>query len=154
MSDRKYQQRGYMESDRDRGGDREKGGEERPRPPRPPRDPRDAPRGRGLGGPTASVFRCARCGLAQPVATAMAAAARCPGCGSDLHACTNCLSFDSSAPNQCRQPGVTRIARKDARNDCALFDPRLRQESTAETPAAEKAKPNDARAAFDALFKL
>ncbi|MCB1009065.1 MAG: hypothetical protein KDB94_09235 [Acidobacteria bacterium] len=150
MSDRKYQQRGYMQSD-----DRERRGPREERGPRPPRDPRDAPRGRGLGGPTASVFRCARCGTSQQVAAAAASDAQCTSCGADLHSCTNCLSFDSAAPNQCRVPGVERIARKDQRNDCGSFEPRLRQESTAETEA-RKSSPggNDARAAFDALFKI
>jgi len=158
MSDRKYQQRGYQDSgDRDRERSRER---EPPSGPRPPRDPSEAPRGRGLGGPTASVFRCARCGTAMPVAAAVAAEARCANCGSDIHTCTNCLSFDTAAPNQCRQPNVARVARKDSRNDCALFDPRLRQESTAETPPGgggnrgPGGKVDDARAAFDALFKL
>jgi hypothetical protein len=149
MSDRKYQQRGYQDADRK---DRERR-DERPAGPRPPRDPREAPRGRGLGGPTASVFRCARCGRAQPVARAMGLEAVCE-CGADLHACTNCLSFDSGAPNQCRVPGIARVARKDVRNSCGSFEPRLRQESTAETPAGEKQRPDDPRAAFDALFKI
>ena len=159
MSDRKYQQRGSQDSDpreRERGAGR-------PAAPRPPRDPGTAPRGRGLGGPTTSVFRCARCGTAMTVAAAVAPEARCGNCGSDIHACTNCLSFDTGASNQCRQPGVARVARKDARNDCALFDPRLRQESTAETPpgggspgggAGRSGRVEDARAALDALFKL
>ncbi len=133
-----------MESD-----ERERGRPERERGPRPPRDPRDAPRGRGLGGPTTSVFRCARCGKAESVAAAAALDGRCASCGADLHSCSNCLSFDTGAPNQCRVPGVARVKRKDARNECASFEPRLRQESTAETPAG---RPSDARAAFDALF--
>lgn len=161
MSDRKYQQRGYQESDRQ---ERERGQEsDRPRVPRPPRDPREAPRGRGLGGPTQSVFRCARCGTAQPLAAAMAADARCAACSADLHTCTNCLSFDTGAPNQCRQPGIIRVPRKDQRNDCPQFDPRERQESTAETPGGGRppgegkggsGRAADARAAFDALFKI
>lgn len=159
MSDRKYQQRGYQDSDaRDRDRDR---GSERPSGPRPPREPSEAPRGRGLGGPTASVFRCARCGTAMTLAAAVAADARCANCGSDIHSCTNCNSFDTGAPNQCRQAGVARVARKDARNECALFDPRLRQESTAETPpggggrsGGSGGRADDARAAFDALFKI
>ncbi len=121
--------------------------------PRPPRDPSDAPRGRGLGGPTTTVFRCAPCGAAQPVAAAAAADGACAGCGADLHTCTNCLSFDSAASNQCRVAGIERIARKDRRNACPSFEPRLRQESTAETAPAKPSGPDAARAAFDALFK-
>jgi len=95
------------------------------------------------------------------VAAAAAPDARCANCSSDIHTCTNCLAFDTGAPNQCRQPGVARVARKDVRNECALFDPRLRQESSAETPPGggggnkgPGGRVEDARAAFDALFKL
>lgn len=134
--------------------ERERRSESKPTGPRPPRDPRDAPRGRGLGGPTASVFRCARCGAARQVAVAAAADAKCESCGADLHTCTNCQSFDSAAPNQCRVPGIPRVARKDQRNECASFEPRLRQESTAETEPRKPEGSSDARAAFDALFKI
>ncbi len=80
----------------------------------------------------------------------MALAARCTGCASDLHTCTNCAHFDPGAPGQCRQPVVERIARKSVANACPEFSPRERQEF-----AVEKAAPaaKDPRAAFDALFK-
>jgi len=144
MSDRKYKQRGYMDGE----GERKTSGSA---PPRPPRDPREAPRGRGLGAPTESAFRCARCGASATVAEAMSAAARCAGCGSDLHTCTNCTSFDPASPHECRQPMPERIAKKDRANSCELYAPRVRQEHAPEKPAPA---PDDPRAAFDALFKF
>lgn len=155
MSDRKYRQRGYQDSGRppDRGeGERAgEGGAPQERPAGRP-DPREKPRGRGLGAPTAEVFRCARCGREEAVGVAMATDARCAQCGTDLHACTNCASFDSGARFECRQPVPARVSPKDRANRCELFAPRLRAEFAREQPAAER--PNDARAAFDALFKF
>lgn len=153
MSDRKYKQRGYMSSEGEkRHGPRTEG-------PRPPRDPRDAPRGRGLGSPTVSAFRCARCGELSSVGLAAALEARCGKCGADLHTCTHCSHFDPAAPLQCRQPIGERVAKKDQANRCERFDPRLRQEFEAEKPPAGTGSPGsgsakDSRAAFDALFKL
>jgi len=150
MSDRKYKSRGYQESDRSSSPRPERAAPP-PRPPAPPPDKREKPRGRGLGAPTESVFRCARCGEPAPVGTAAAPEARCAGCGADLHTCTNCVSFDPGARFECRQALAVRVAPKDRGNRCELFDPRTRQEF-----AQEKAKPagGDARSAFDALFKL
>lgn len=153
MSDRKYKQSGYQDSgssSRDSArprGDRPSGAA---RPAGGARDPRDAPRGRGLGAPTASAFRCASCGELQSLAAAAGLTARCTGCGSDLHTCTNCAHFDPGAAAQCRKPQVELVARKSTANSCPEFEPRERQEF-----AAEKAAPaaKDPRAAFDALFK-
>ena len=99
--------------------------------------------------PTATVFRCAACGrsTASPPA---ALDARCAACGAALHTCTNCLSFDSGAPRECRQPVPERIAKKGEANRCELFSPRLAQDFERE----ERRAPDDPRAAFDALFKL
>ncbi|MEO7795436.1 MAG: hypothetical protein ABIV06_11755 [Thermoanaerobaculia bacterium] len=153
MSDRKYKQSGYQESgssSRDashRDGERSSGAS---RPAQGPRDPRDAPRGRGLGAPTASAFRCASCGELSSIGAAAGLTARCAACGADLHSCTNCAHFDPGAPAQCRQPQVTLVARKSKANECVLFEPRERQEFAAEKPAPAA---KDPRAAFDALFK-
>lgn len=127
--------------------------------PRPPRDPRDAPRGRGLGSPTVSAFRCARCGELSSVGLAAAPDARCARCGSDLHTCTHCSHFDPAAAFQCRQPIRERVAKKDMANRCDLFDPRVAQEfegqrQSAGSDSSATGGAKDPRAAFDALFKL
>ena len=139
MSDRKYRQRGYQDDE-----PREK----RSRP-SGPRERSDKPRGRGLGKPTKSVFRCSRCGEVQAFGQEVPFDATCSGCGDDLHTCTNCVHFDSSAPMECRQPIEERIPKKSKANECELFEPRTTQEFDQESPP-----PDDARAAFDALFKL
>lgn len=135
---RKYRQQGYQDDER---GSRSRGASG-------PRPQREGPRGRGLGKPTATRFKCARCG-ARVLETDVAPDAVCAGCGSDLHTCTNCTYFDTSAPNECRQPVEARIAKKSQRNECRHFQAKTVQEfaSDSEGPA-----PSDAKSAFDDLF--
>ncbi len=142
MSDRKYRHRGYKDSESERT-------ERRPAGPRPTRE---GPRGRGLGAPTATVFRCRECGRRQELMGPIGSLASCAGCGADLHACVNCLHFDPSRPKECRKDPPERVANKSKGNECALFAPRTVQEfaSEGETSSARK---DDPRAAFDALFK-
>ena len=141
MSDRKYSQKGYQDSDRDRGASRRDFG-------RPSSAPRreGAPRGRGLGKPTATVMRCAVCGTMQD-AGGIEPASTCSKCKTDLHTCTHCTHFDSGAVHQCRQPIELPIRSKAKRNGCGLFAPRLTQEQ-----ARDSDRPDDAKSAFDALF--
>lgn len=134
---RKYRQRGYQDEE-PRGRPTGSG----PRPDRP-----EGPRGRGLGRPTATVFRCARCGEKQTAGADVALDATCSNCGSDLHSCTNCRHFDSAAPNECLAEIAERVARKASRNTCDLFAVKMTQEVRSSEP-----KPSDAKAAFDALF--
>ena len=124
---------------------------ESPRRERPAgaRPRREGPRGRGLGAPTAEAFRCAACGKAAAVPGATEFAASCSACGADLHSCTNCRHFDSSAPRECRKPVPERISAKGKRNECELYEPKVTIES-----ASDSDRPADPKAAFDALFKL
>lgn len=138
MSDRKYRQSGYQDS-----GDRPK---DRRSAPARPRDPLTGPRGRGLGKPTATVTRCAVCGAEQSRGE-IDVAAVCAKCGTDLHTCTHCLSFDASAPNECRQAIAVRITSKAKRNQCESFSAKQAQEQ-----AKDSGPPDDPRSAFDALF--
>jgi hypothetical protein len=142
MADRRYRQRGYQD---------EPGGEERkgPAKPAPPKERREGPRGRGLGAPTRSVFRCAVCGARQEAAAPTAFAAVCRQCGAALHTCTHCGHFDPGAPNECSKPVPARIAAKAKANSCALFGAKVAVEF-----AQEAGRPADAKSAFDALFKL
>jgi hypothetical protein len=145
MSDRKYRQRGYMESDNR---------EHRPSSLLRRRDPLEAPRGRGLGGPNRRVFRCERCGREQHGLQAVARDSRCTACGADLHSCIHCTHFDPAAFRQCTQPILERIPAKDRANDCSFFTPRWRQESSGGEPDSGRSAGGDPRAAFDALFKF
>lgn len=143
MSDRKYRQRGYMDGDRDA---------PRERRPAAPRERDARPRGRGLGKPTATVFRCAVCGHPQSDeirSAEIAFESTCGKCGADLHTCTHCAHFDTSVPKECRQPAADYVAVKAKRNRCELFTPKAAQEF-----AKEAESPSSAKAAFDALFKF
>lgn len=147
MQDRKYGHRGYMDDgsrprqERSGQGPRERSA--------PPSERPEGPRGRGLGAPTESVFRCRRCGARLRVDVAVPLDAVCEGCASDLHTCSNCIFFDTSRANECRKPVIERVANKIKRNTCELFTPGLVQEFAAEQPAPT----NRPRDAFDALFK-
>ena len=138
----KYRQAGYKDSERkERSGQKGTPGGRRPKS--------DGPKGRGLGKPSRTASRCARCGADQDLSKDVALDAVCVGCGSDLHACTNCSYFDSSAPNECRQPIVHRIARKSSRNTCEIFASKTTQEIESDRGGSEDPK-ND----FDALFDI
>jgi len=136
MSDRKYRQRGYRDDDR-----------ERPRPRESSVGDRDGPRGRGLGGPGRSEFRCSVCNRVHP-GDAIAFDATCEGCGAALHTCRNCRYFDASAPNECTEAVEVRVPRKTEANECDRFEPKRIQSIGA------KDDPSDAKSAFDALFDL
>jgi hypothetical protein len=141
MSDRKYRQRGYQDE---------------PRTPRssqkPPQAPKDE-RPREMRTPNMpgfrEVFRCARCG--NVMAPDIGSLSRCTRCGVDLHACIHCQSFDPSSRFECMQVIPARVSPKDARNECALFSPKLTMER--ETSSASSGPPS-AKKAFDDLFKF
>lgn len=79
----------------------------------------------------------------------MALDTRCRECGADLHSCTNCRHFDTSAPNECRQPVERAVLKKAKANDCPAFEPKIVREQSARRDA-----PKEGKAAFDALFDL
>ena len=148
MSDRKYRQRGYQDNDRPRA--------ERPAPARPAPEPgapagarrlsQDGPKTFNMPG-YREVVRCAQCGN---VGSAdIDGDARCPRCGTDLHACAQCASFDPGSRFECMQAITARISPKDARNACPLFAPRTTVERETTTPRTDSA-----RKAFDDLFKF
>lgn len=144
MSDRKYRQRGYREDDRDR--DRRRPGKKGP-----PKE-REGPWGRGLGAPTANVFRCAACGGKVEILGELAQDAKCPHCEADLHTCTNCTSFDPSAAWECRKHAEIpqKVTKKAKANECPEFTPKVAKEFASEGEGG--ATVGDAKKAFDALF--
>lgn len=98
---------------------------------------------------TRTVSRCAQCGnLLQSIAEPLG---QCPKCGFDLHSCKQCEHFEPASRFECNQPIPERIAPKDKRNECSFFSMRVALEK--ETSSKGTARPNDARAAFDNLFK-
>lgn len=158
MSDRKYRQRGYQDDGRER----------RPQSPdnaggaRPPREP-GAPAGarrissEGARNPKMmgyrEVARCARCGTF--VDAQIFSKSTCAKCGQELHACLQCLHFDSSARFECTQAIPARISPKDAATTCPHFEPRTSWErETTATISHSPTEPSGARKAFDDLFKF
>ncbi len=147
MSDeRKYRHRGYQSSD-DSSNERKSS--------QAPPTKKDGPRGRGLGAPTETVFRCVACNHKRVIADPIEIETNCAGCGAPLHACANCVSFDPGSRFECRrwEEVPVRVVKKRDRNDCALFEPKTTSEFAAERAPSKPGKPSEARSAFDALFK-
>jgi len=133
--DRKYRQKGYMDS-----------GKERPAREGPGRRPETfGPRTPNLPG-SRSVLRCASCAAVLP--TDIDTRGNCPRCGFALHSCKQCANFDTSARFECTQPIPERIVKKDARNVCSFYTPRMTVERETST-----SRPTNARQAFENLFK-
>ena len=155
--DRKYKQRGYQDDGRNSDSHRS----ERPR--QAPRLPLD------VTGPklprlvqSVAAARCFNCATMLPPDVDFSGT--CPKCGAALHCCKQCVNFDSSTRFQCLKPIPVRIPVKDQANSCELFRPRVTVARDANPAAplpriadanivAAPRNANDARAAFDSLFK-
>ena len=88
MSDRKYRQRGYQDSDREQ--QRSK----------PKQEPRSKPQDReGPRSPKMMAFgeavKCAACGAKAPAIIGVEST--CENCNADLHTCRQCNYFDPGA---------------------------------------------------------
>src|SRR3954465_12425563 len=101
MSDRKYRQRGYHDDDRAR----------QPKTPaRPAPEPgapagarrisQDGPKNINMPG-FRQVVRCTQCGAV--ISEEVGSASKCPRCGTELHACAQCGSFDPGSRFECMQ---------------------------------------------------
>jgi hypothetical protein len=154
LSDRKYKHRGYQ----DGGGYGSSGGSSSSqRPSGPPPEPQrqrleGAPRGRTAGGFGPEAFKCNACGQLRHSLEALTSEEACSKCGADLHTCGNCRFFDTTTLWECRENIPARVTGKHKRNECTFFQPKIVRDL-----AADKGKmpqtPDDARKAFDALFK-
>jgi hypothetical protein len=148
MSDRKYRQRGYDDADRER----PQKPQSRPAPePGAPAGARrisqDGPRNINMPG-FRQVVRCSQCGTV--VTDEITLDSRCLRCGTDLHSCAQCASFDPGSRFECMDTTLTaRVSPKNARNTCSLYAPRTTVERETTTP-----KVDTARKAFDDLFNL
>jgi hypothetical protein len=148
MSDRKYRLRGYQDDDRDR--------QPKPKPARAAPEPgapagarrisQDGPRNINMPG-FREVVRCTQCGAV--IEGDGGLESRCPRGGVDLHACSQCGSFDPGSRFECMEPVTARISPKNTKNACMLYAPRTTVERETTTPRVD-----DARKAFDDLFKL
>jgi hypothetical protein len=158
--DRKYRQRGYMDTDREASGTYHS---DRPKP-QGPKLPID------VTGPklprlvqSVAASRCFNCATTLPQDADFKGS--CPKCHAALHCCKQCAHFEPSTRFQCRKAVPIRIAVKDQMNECELFSPRVTVARDAlpasagfarhdpSKPAAAPRSADDARAAFDSLFK-
>ena len=154
MSDRKYRHRGYQ--DGGGYGSQSSGGQtQRPQGPRP--DPpkqrmEGAPRGRTAGGFGPEAFKCNQCGQLRVSLGELTTDEACLKCGADLHTCGNCRFFDTTTLWECRENIPARVSGKHARNECTFFQPKIVKDLAADK-GRQPQSPEDARKAFDALFK-
>ena len=170
--DRKYRQHGYQDSGRDSSHSGPKR-EDRPRPqgPRPPLDVTGPRLPRLVQSVAAS--RCYNCSAM--LGPGIDFRGNCPKCGKALHCCKQCAHFEPSTRFQCLKPIPVRIPVKDQANECELFKARVTVARDAahgggfagvggsplDAPPhgnrpADVTVPrsaNDARAAFDNLFR-
>ncbi len=134
---RKYRQPGYMDSSRER----------KPKPP---------PRRKGSGGRVETKFhlitRCNNCAAEIQVMDQISVTDKCTACGTDLHTCRNCISFDPAARNECTKPIEVRVTNKSVNNFCPLFEPKILVEKQG-SGAAPKTVVDSNRQAFLDLFK-
>ena len=93
------------------------------------------------------VVRCAQCG--NVVVAEISLESRCTRCGTELHSCAQCNSFDPGSRFECMLPVQLRVTPKNTRNTCASFGPRTTVERETTTP-----KVDSSRKAFDDLFKF
>jgi hypothetical protein len=160
--DRKYRQRGYMDTDAAPSGVRED--RQKPRGPRPPIDV-TGPRLPRLVEAT-SASRCYNC--TAPLPADFDFSGNCPKCNVALHCCKQCSYFEPSTRFQCTKPIPARVDAKGAANDCTFYKARVTvaRDSAPPPPAGFRTPPpgvrledvtpktaNDARIAFDNLFK-
>jgi hypothetical protein len=153
--DRKYKHRGYQ----DGGGFGSNTGGSSERPPSGPRpDPQrqrieGAPRGRTAGGFGPEVFKCNSCGQQRIGLDDPTHEETCAKCNADLHTCGNCRFFDTTTSWECRESEniPARIAGKHARNQCTIFQPKVVRDLSPDKGRVQT--PDDARSAWDALFK-
>ena len=156
--DRKYRQAGYQDSERRNSAPN---GDSKPRGPQGPKtlqDPAGPRLPRLVQAVTAS--RCFNCSTM--LASTTDFKGTCPKCNAPLHCCKQCSHFEPSTRFQCLKPIPARIPIKDQANECELFSPRVTVSRDASPSAGapppsvapmQVRSPQDARAAFDNLFK-
>jgi hypothetical protein len=144
----KYRQHGYQDRDREKAPRKESA--DKPKPASVPLARRDysmGPKPVNMPG-TRALSRCAQCGT---VLQDIPPTGLCPKCNFELHSCKQCMYFDPGSRFECMQPVPERVPKKDVRNNCTFYEIRVTREKETSTPAS--LKPNDARQAFENLFK-
>ena len=69
-------------------------------------------------------FKCYSCGTdIEIIGGRIGRNDTCDRCRNDVHVCYNCIHYDSSAYNECREPMADRVVDKAKRNFCDYFKP-------------------------------
>jgi hypothetical protein len=153
VSDRKYKHRGYQDSGGGFGSHTGNSQRQQPRVYEPQRERlEDAPRGRTAGGFGPDAFKCNKCSQIRHSLGDLTFEDACQACGADLHTCGNCRFFDTTTLWECRENIPARVVGKQARNTCTFFQPKIVKD-LAHDKGTKPMSENDARKAFDALFK-
>ncbi len=157
--DRKYSHRGYRDAEKNEKKDKSHSHDRKP-PQGGPRADQFGPRTPRMVG-TVTRGRCSNCGAV--LTAGFDPNGTCPKCQFELHSCKQCRFFDSGAQFECTQPVPERITPKDAKNACKFYEFRMTIEKdtaptsyaqkTTATAAAPPPRHNDARQAFEDLFK-
>lgn len=93
-----------------------------------------------------SFLFCRQCGAQNNYMERVSFRAECQKCFNDLHVCKNCLFYDESSYNECRESSAERVADKEKSNLCEYFKP-------SSQAAPQKTGAEDLRAQAEALFK-
>jgi len=150
--DRKYRQRGYMESEREEQ-------RSRPRAPRQDLTPEERIQRKSMrhaiDRQAHEVLRCHDCGRNVFDLDSVGPDAACPHCRAALHCCRACQNFDVAARWQCRAPIEEAVGDKNKANRCGLYQPRLVLDATGRRSngRAGGGRGDDPRSAFESLFK-
>lgn len=131
---RKYQQKGYMDYDKE--SKRPKGEGIQFKKEQPQRI-------------TVRIFKCSQCGNIKDHPEEITLETICKKCDADLHSCVNCKFFDTSSRFQCAQKISEAVSPKDKRNTCSFFQPKVSLEQRFTQIESQR----DARQAFNDLFK-
>jgi hypothetical protein len=71
----------------------------------------------------------------------------CMHCEADVHCCFNCLNYDTSAHNRCREPQAEWVSDREKANFCDFFLPNKL------TAGGSAATSDNARQSFENLFR-
>jgi hypothetical protein len=92
------------------------------------------------------TITCFSCGKPTVIEDIVGRGDTCPHCRADLRCCKNCVYFDTSAANQCREPTAEFVGDKERANFCGMYKAFGGERSGASDVASAKAK-------LEALFR-
>ena len=91
-------------------------------------------------------MKCVFCGERVKLTLPVRKADDCPGCGRDLRCCMQCMFYDPSAYNECREVQAERVVGSERANSCEYFSP------SGGKPVGDT-RTGDAKKALEALFR-